>query len=90
VGELVDPLDRGEPVDPGHAQVHQHDIRPVAPDRLDRRRAILGLADDFQVVGGAEDRPQVRAHHRLVVDDHHPDGHGQGRAAGADAAAVGT
>ena len=46
--------------------------------------------DDLQVVGGAEDRAQVRADHRLVVDDHHPDGHGQDPAAGADAAAVGT
>jgi hypothetical protein len=32
----------------------------------------------------------VGADHRLVIDDHHPDGHGQDRAAGADAAAVGT
>jgi hypothetical protein len=50
----------------------------------------VGLLDDLQVVGGAEDRPQVGADHRLVVHDHHPDGHGQGRAAGADAAVVGT
>jgi hypothetical protein len=42
---------------------------------LDPGGAAVGLADDFEVVGGAEDGAQVSAHHRLVVDPDHPDGH---------------
>ena len=29
-GQLADSLDRGEPVDARHAQVHEHNVRPVA------------------------------------------------------------
>jgi ABC transporter len=49
---------------------------------LHARRAVVRLAHDLDVGCGAEDRAQVRAHHRLVVDDNDP-----GRATGS---AVGT
>ena len=35
--------------------------------------AVVGLIDDLDDARRAENRPQVSAHHRLVVDDHHPD-----------------
>lgn len=61
VGQFADPLDRGEPVEAGHAQVHQHDVWPVAYHRLHACRAVVRLVDDVDVVRRAEDRPQVGA-----------------------------
>ena len=45
--------------------------------RLDPGRAVVGLVDDLDTGVGSEDRAQVRADHRLVVDDHdlHDVGH---------------
>jgi hypothetical protein len=37
-----------QPVHPGHADVHQHDIGLAAGDQRDRFASVLGLADDFE------------------------------------------
>src|SRR5215475_13764272 len=82
VGELADPLDRGEAVYAGHAQVHEHQIGLAADDGLDPGRSVVSLVHDLDVTRRAENRAQVRADHRLVVDDDYPDH--AGRAAEAD------
>jgi hypothetical protein len=52
VGEPADTLDRGEAVDPGHAQVHEHHVGPAAPDRVDRLGAkLLAVGLPAQVAG---------------------------------------
>ncbi len=37
-----------QPVHPGHANVHQHDIGLTSGDQRDRFASVLGLADDFE------------------------------------------
>ena len=59
----------GQAVQPGHADVHQHDVGPAPANRLHRVGAVVGLADDGDVVGRLEDHPQPGADQRLVVDD---------------------
>ena len=90
LGELADPLDGGDPVHAGHPQVHQHHVGPAAQHRLDAGRAVVGLVHDLDVAGGAEDRAQVRADHRLVVHHDHPDhaAHTAGSAVGTYAGSV--
>src|SRR5262249_14360289 len=56
-----------------HLYVHEHDIRPQSAGQLDGRRAVGGLADDFQVVLGVEQRPESGPHQRLVVGEQDPD-----------------
>jgi len=65
----------GEPVDAGHLDVHQHDVRSGGPGDLDRLPAVRGLADDLQVGLGLQDQPEAGPHHLLVVREHHPDRH---------------
>ena len=60
---------RGQPVEPRHPDVHQHDVGPAAAHRLDGVGAVVGLADHGDVVGRLEDHPQPGPDQRLVVDD---------------------
>ena len=62
---------RLDPVDLGHAHVHQDDIRRDAARLLDRLSPVRRLADDLEVGLGLEDHPEAGAHERLVVDDQH-------------------
>ena len=62
---------RLDPVDLGHADVHQHDIRRDAARLLDRLSPVGRLADDLEVGLRLEDHPEAGAHECLVVDDQH-------------------
>jgi len=73
---LHDPPGGRDAVDRGHADVHEHDVRPGLADEGDGLVAVGGLADDLDVVPGVEDHPEAHPYQRLVIDDHHPDGHG--------------
>ena len=78
VGELRvggDPLGRGDPVDPGHPDVHQHHVRAGPAHRVDRVGAVADLADDLHVVRGADEGGEPRPDELLVVDDEHADRH---------------
>ena len=71
VGE--DPLGRREPVELGHADVHQHDVGAPAGDDVDRGVAVGRLADDGDVGLGVEDDAKAGAQQALVVGDDHGD-----------------
>jgi hypothetical protein len=73
IGQLADPIDRGEPVHARHAQVHEHDVGAGADHRLDAGRPVLGARHDLDGAAGGQDRPQMGADHRLVVHHHDPD-----------------
>ena len=60
---------RGEPVDVGHADVHQHDVGPLAAGELDRLGAVGRLADDLDVVLGVEQGPEPAAYEHLIVGE---------------------
>ncbi|MEM9713268.1 MAG: DNA-binding response regulator, partial [Actinomycetota bacterium] len=56
----------------GHEVVGEAGDGDEALDVTERHAPdVVGLADDL-VAGRLEDRPERRAHHRLVVDDHAP------------------
>src|SRR5579884_130930 len=60
-----------DPVHPGHAHVHQHDVGGQPPGQFDRLVAIGGLTDDLEVVLTLEDEAEARPDQGLVV--HHQD-----------------
>ena len=62
-----------EPVELGHADVHQHDVGPPAPHDVHRRAAVGRLADDGDVGLGVEDHAEAGAQEPLVVGDHDGD-----------------
>jgi hypothetical protein len=63
---------RFDPIEAGHADVHQHHVRAEPPTLGDRVRPVVGLADHLEVVLGIEDQSEPRTHQGLVVDDDHP------------------
>ena len=66
-----------QPVDAGHADVHQHDVGPQLEGEAHGLVAVGGLADDGDVVLRVEQGPEPAAHQRLVVGD--DDGDHDGR-----------
>ena len=76
-----------EPVDAGHADVHEHDVGAMLERQAHRLLAVGRLADDGDVVLRVEQRPEAAPHQRLVVGDDDGDhGASTGRCA-ADAEA---
>ncbi len=71
-------LGGGHAVEDGHADVHQHDVRPCAQAEVDRPVAVPGLADHLEVVLGLEEHPEAGADEGLVVDDGDADERGHG------------
>ncbi len=70
---LADPPGRLDPVEAGHPDVHQHDVRLGQLGLADRGLAVLGLADHLEVVEGAEQRGQAPAYDGVVVGEQHAD-----------------
>ena len=60
---------RLDPVEHGHADVHQHDVGPEPARRRDRVLAVGRFADDAEVGLAVEDLAQPDADERLVVGD---------------------
>ena len=58
-----------EPVDPRHADVHQHDVGSLGRSQVDGRLAVAGLADDLDVVLGVERARGTRPARALVVGE---------------------
>jgi hypothetical protein len=52
---------------PGHGQVHHHDVGLQLLDLLDGVLARLGLAHDFQVGLGVEERPEPCTQDPVIV-----------------------
>ena len=76
VGVGGDRLRRSEPVEPGHPDVHQHDVGALGPDERQGRLAVAGLADDLDPLLAVEQDPEPGPDELLVVGEHDPD-HGR-------------
>ena len=64
-----DAAGRLDPVEHGHADVHQHDVGPQSARLGDRFLAVARLADDVRLGLGVEDLAQADADECLVVCD---------------------
>ena len=74
-GIAAEQVARGlEPVELGHPDVHQHEVRRELARALQRLAPVGGLADHLEVGLRVEDHPQAAAHERLIVGDQDPDG----------------
>ncbi len=60
---------RRQPVDVRHPDVHHDHVGQQLPGELDRRRAVVGLTDDLDVVLGVEQHAQTGPEQHLVVGD---------------------
>ena len=73
---------RLEPVELGHADVHQDDVRMEAVGLLYCLQPVAGLGHDVDVLLAREQHAKAGADHRLVVGDEHTDRHGPSPATG--------
>ena len=64
---------RLEPVELGHADVHQDDRRIEARRLVDRLEPVARLGHDLDVLLAGEQHAKAGADHRLVVGDEHTD-----------------
>src|SRR5206468_4152089 len=58
-----------------HADVHEHDVGARRTGEADGVVAGAGLAHQLEVFGGVDQQAEAGADERLVVGQHHPDGH---------------
>src|ERR1700735_2923206 len=65
-------LGRVDPVEPRHANVHQHNIGPVRGDACNRRRPVSRLANHAQIIGRRQDGPKPGPHQRVIVRQQDP------------------
>ena len=68
-----DPPRRLDPVELRHPDVHQDHVRLELGRQAHRLVAVLGLADDLEIVASLDDQPEAAADERLVVGDQDPD-----------------
>ena len=61
----------GDPVEPRHADVHQHHVRAQPARLADRLAAVGGLPEHLDPLAPLEDRAQADADEVLVVGDQH-------------------
>jgi hypothetical protein len=73
LGVRRDPTRRLDPVEPGHADVHEHDVGSMALGPVDRLVAVVGLADHLEVVLGVDECPEAGAHEGLIVREQDAD-----------------
>lgn len=63
------PVGEAQPVEAGHLDVEEDDVRPVALDGRARRQAVAALADGVHLRVRIHDAGHGGAGERLVVDD---------------------
>ena len=73
VALLDQPPARLHPVQPGHADVHEHHVGTEPAGLLDGLEAVGSLPDDLEVLLGLEHQAQAPAHHRFVVGEQQAD-----------------
>jgi len=72
-GDLPHALGRLEPVEDGHVEIHEHDVRPEQGGEVDRLLAVVRVAGDLQTVVGLKRDRQRFGEQRVVVDDQDPE-----------------
>ena len=65
--------DHREPVEVGHLDVEEHQVRRLRPDQVDRLAPVAGLAGDLDVLLAPEQLGEPTARRLLVVDDQRAD-----------------
>ena len=70
-----DPPGGLDAVEPGHPDIHEHDVRACPGHLADRGHPVRGFADDFQVGLSLDEHADPRSHQRLVVGHQDPDRH---------------
>ena len=75
LGGARDPAGRLDPVEHGHPDVHQDDVRVGAPRGADRFRAVRGLAGHGEAGGRGDDPAQTGPDKCLVVGHDHAKRH---------------
>lgn len=75
---FYDRLGRGDPVQPRHPDVHQHDVRSVLSRSPDGLLAIACLADHDHVGFRFEHQAEADADEFLIIDEEYADGVGHG------------
>ncbi|GGU73782.1 hypothetical protein GCM10010502_26920 [Kitasatospora aureofaciens] len=73
VGELAQTAGGGDPVEPGHPDVHQRDVDPVPAGEFDGLQSVDGIGDHGQLRVLVQEVDQPEAHQRVVVDHHRAD-----------------
>ena len=74
--EVAQALEHLEAVDVGHPQVEQHHVGPQPFDRVERRLAPVGFADQLEAAVEPDRAGHAASEHRAVVDDEDADGAG--------------
>ena len=74
--EVAQALEHLEAVDVGHPQVEQHHVGPQPLDRVERRLAAVGFADELEAVVEPDRAAHAAPEHGTVVDDQDADGAG--------------
>ena len=75
IGIGRDPPGGFDAVEHRHADVHQHHIGPMRAGQLDGLLTVGSLADELEIGGVLDHRPQAGADQRLIIDDPDPHGH---------------
>ena len=70
-----DPSRRLDAVEPGHADVHEHDVGARSRSLGHRLEPVGSLAHDLEAGLGRQDHPEPGADEPLVVDEQDADGH---------------
>jgi hypothetical protein len=65
----------GDPVELGHADVHEHDVGREAPGAVDRLAPRGRLADDLDVGLRVQHHAEAGAGERVIVDEQDADAH---------------
>jgi hypothetical protein len=77
--EVAQAVEHLEAVDVGHPQVEQHHVGPQSLDRVERRLAARGFADQLEAVVEPHRAAHATPEHGTVVDDQDANGAGAAR-----------
>ena len=74
--EVAQAVEHLEAVEVGHPQVEQHHVGPQPLDRVERRLAAVGLAEELEAAVDADRAAHAAPEHGTVIDDQDADGAG--------------
>ena len=54
-------------IEPGHADIHQHDIRLMDGDQIQRRAAVIRLRDHLDLAQAGQQGPEAGPHQLMII-----------------------